>query len=85
MLIVCEGVVTEQAYFDDHRRTHRSVLNIEICPGGTPQTLVDRAVKMKNAAEQKVKNAGDENLRFDHVWCVFDVDRSEERRVGKEC
>ena len=74
MLIVCEGAVTEQGYFDDHRRAYRSVLNIEICPGGTPRTLVDRAVKMKRDGELKVKSEGDENQRYDHVWCVFDVD-----------
>ena len=39
-----------------------------------PKTLVDRAVEMKNAAAKRAKSQKDDNLRYDAIWCVFDID-----------
>jgi hypothetical protein len=72
ILIVCEGTVTEPGYFHDLRQLYRSVIELEINSGGDPRTLVARAVEMKGAADRAAKT--DENLRFDEVWCVFDID-----------
>jgi hypothetical protein len=52
----------------------RSLIDLELSPGGTPRTLVQRAVGLKRAAERLARNRRDTNLRYDEVWCVFDVD-----------
>jgi hypothetical protein len=74
VLIVCEGTKTEPGYFDDLRRSYRTVLEIEISPGGVPGTLVQRAVEMKKDAVRLAKSQRDDHLRFDEIWCVFDID-----------
>jgi hypothetical protein len=45
---------------------------LELSPGGTPKTLVERAAKKKKEATKLGKK--DRNLLYDSVWCVFDVD-----------
>jgi hypothetical protein len=74
ILIVCEGIVTERYYFNDLRIQTKSLVELRIEPGGTPKTLVERAVDLKRSAEKVAKRAKDENLKFDVAWCVFDVD-----------
>ena len=44
-LIVCEGRVTEPAYFTDVRRMERGIIDLEIVHGGVPKTVVDRVVQ----------------------------------------
>src|ERR1700733_13496047 len=72
ILIVCEGTKTEPGYFEDLRQRYRSVVEVVLCQGGVPKTLVERAVEMKKEADSKA--AKDENERYDEVWCVFDID-----------
>ena len=36
--------------------------------------MVQRAVEMKKTGQKKAKAEKDDNLRFDFVWCVFDID-----------
>jgi len=74
ILLVCEGIVTERHYFDDLRIQTKSLVDLQIEPGGTPKTLVHRAVELKKAAEKAAKRGKDQNLRYDAVWSVFDVD-----------
>jgi hypothetical protein len=72
ILIVCEGTKTEPGYFNHLRQLYRRLIEVEISPGGTPRTLVQRAAEMKKAAEREARR--DANLLFEEVWCVFDVD-----------
>lgn len=74
ILIVCEGTRTEPGYFQGMRHLLRSLVELEVSPGGTPKTLVERAVEMKKAAERESKRSADRNLLYDEVWCVFDID-----------
>jgi hypothetical protein len=74
VLIVCEGIRTEKGYFQSLRHAERIPIDLEILAGGTPKTLVERAVKRKREADTTAKKSGDPNSRFDEVWCVFDVD-----------
>lgn len=74
ILIVCEGTKTEPGYFGDYRRLYRRVIELDLSPGGVPKTLVARAAQMKKDSEQAAKAAKDENLRYDQIWCVFDID-----------
>jgi hypothetical protein len=43
-------------------------------PAGVPLTVVGRARDRRDMAERAASRAGDEFLRYDEVWCVFDVD-----------
>jgi len=73
-LIVCEGTVTEPGYFEELRRIYRRVVDVKISPGGVPKTLVERAAELKRDGVRAATAAKDENLRYDEVWCVFDID-----------
>lgn len=73
-LIVCEGEVTERRYFLALKSATRNLLvTVEPCSGG-PRALVQQAVRRKGEAERAARGARDDFLRFDEVWCVFDVD-----------
>lgn len=76
VLIFCEGTVTEPQYFDDFRRhEHNPLVDVVIDDeGGSPKTLVERAALRKKTAENEAKRFRDENLKYDEVWCVYDVD-----------
>jgi hypothetical protein len=75
ILIVCEGD-TEHDYFDGFWRAARNPrVTIHIPEEhGVPKTLVEIAKRLKNEAQSEAKRQGDDNLAFDSVWCVSDVD-----------
>jgi hypothetical protein len=73
-LIVCEGTVTEPSYFRNLCHAERSLVKLQIERDATPKTIVERAVALKEQAERDAKKRADENLKYDEVWCVFDVD-----------
>jgi hypothetical protein len=77
ILVFCEGTVTEPQYFDDFRREeHNALVDVIIdSDGGSPKTLVERAAAQKKQAEKEAKRFADENLKYDEVWCVYDVDQ----------
>lgn len=76
ILIVCEGEVTEPEYFNGFKNACRNPLvEIRIArERGVPKTLVDIAKRYKKEAEKAARKADDDNLKFDEVWVVFDVD-----------
>lgn len=76
MLICCEGKVTEPSYFNGLKNELRiRLVRIEVLPAGpNPKTIVDYAVEKKREAEDLASRRGDDNLKYDEVWCVFDVD-----------
>jgi hypothetical protein len=76
VLVCCEGKVTEPGYFNGLKREGQNhLLDIEVRPGGSnPKTLVDFAVERKKNADILARRQQDDNLRYDEVWCVFDVD-----------
>jgi len=50
-------------------------VTLEIAPkAGVPLTVVTLARDRKNLAESEAEKEGDENLKYDSVWAVFDVD-----------
>ncbi len=79
VLVCCEGDVTEPSYFNGLKREgHNNLLHVEVQPVGmTPKPLVDYAVDLKKEAETKARREKDDNLKYDEVWCVFDVDAHE--------
>jgi hypothetical protein len=74
ILIVCEGTKTEPGYFLALRHREKSAIELDIEPGGVPKTLVEKAARLKRSAEKEARRHKDDNLRYQYVWCVFDVD-----------
>ncbi|WP_058556685.1 RloB family protein [Thiohalocapsa sp. ML1] len=76
LLLVCEGEVTEPQYFRGFERWARNnTVEIDIADEhGVPLTLVRRAEKRKQEADNAADKEADSFLRYDEVWCVFDVD-----------
>lgn len=68
-LIVCEGRVTEPEYINLIRIKEKiNLVRIIIDnQGGTPKTLVDRAVAEKRRNRSEFG-------KQDEIWCVFDID-----------
>lgn len=85
ILVVSEGL-TEKEYVEGYVR-HRqvelvSVLEVKVQGNsGVPITVVQRAKKFKDEAAIQAERQEDENLKFDSVWAVFDVD--DHPRVGE--
>lgn len=77
LLVLCEGQVTEPKYLKAFKHDHRSQLvEVEVVPEcGVPKTLVEAAVARKKEAEREARRRSDPYLKFDEVWCVFDVDQ----------
>lgn len=76
LLVVCEGEVTEPQYLSGFRRAQGANtvrLHVE-APGGDPRALVMRAAELRNEAADRARRERDDNLAYDEVWCVFDVD-----------
>jgi RloB-like protein len=76
LLVFCEGENTEPQYIDAFRKWCRNPrVDVEISKEqGVPLTLVRAAKKRKVQAEKEASKAGDDNIAYDEVWCVFDVD-----------
>jgi hypothetical protein len=76
LLVLCEGAVTEPKYFQAFRHEYRSQLvDVEVVPeSGVPKTLVETAVERKKLADREARRYRDPYLKYDEVWCVFDVD-----------
>jgi hypothetical protein len=76
ILVVCEGEKTEPIYFEGLAREEEvRLLRVEVVPsGGVPKSVVERAVSMKRDALREARRQRDDNLAYDEVWCVFDVD-----------
>jgi RloB-like protein len=90
ILVVCEGRRTEPLYlrrFQHHVRNPR--LHVEaIGPAGVPLSVVEVAITRKQQAEREAERQRDENLRWDQVWAVFDIDQhpnvAEARQLASE-
>lgn len=77
LLVVCEGAVTEKQYLRGIADRYRnSRVQIEIAPeaGRDPKTLAEIARDRKKRAEDLAQKQEDENLAYDQVWCLHDID-----------
>lgn len=74
--MLCEGSVTEPGYFAYIRSALRdSLIHIEVSrERGDPLRLVEAARDRRADAERRARRHKDDNLRYDEVWCVVDVD-----------
>jgi hypothetical protein len=75
LLIVCEGRETEPGYIRAFQREVRNPrVEIRLEKRNTPIRLVQQAVRLKEEAQTDALRQRDENLRWDEVWGVFDID-----------
>lgn len=76
ILVVSEGDVTEPEYIHGLQRAFRNPrVTIEVAEEhGVPMTLVRTAKQHKQEAKARATQEKDDNLAYDSVWCVFDVD-----------
>lgn len=76
ILVVCEGAVTEPQYIEGFRIAQgANTVRVHVkAPGGDPKAVVETAIKLADAAAERARRERDDNLRYDEVWCVFDVD-----------
>ena len=76
ILIVCEGKNTEPQYFKGFRDAcENSRVYVTVKPdAGAPQSIVEIAKALKEESHENANRQDDENIRFEQVWCVFDVD-----------
>lgn len=76
ILIVTEGEVTEPEYLRGFAKAAKnSRVHIEVVGGaGAPKTIVESAKDRKREAEKRARREKDDNLLYDEVWCVFDID-----------
>jgi hypothetical protein len=90
ILVVCEGEVTERQYLGGFAQAQGAgTVRVQIvAPGGDPRMLVRRAAELRDEAAGRAKRERDENLAYDEVWCVFDVDEharlEEARHLARE-
>jgi hypothetical protein len=77
ILVICEGAATEPEYLRGFRAACRNPrVEIRVEGGkGAPKTLVEYAKSLKVARDKQAKKEGDDNLAYDQVWCVFDIDQ----------
>ena len=76
ILIVCEGRETERRYFEAFQHEVRNPrVHVEIArQTGVPKTVVKDAISLREQASEEARRQRDENLLWDDVWGVFDVD-----------
>lgn len=81
VLIVTEGEKTEPNYLKCLRNRLRLVAtDVEIVhPDGTdPLTLVHHAIELRN--QRKMDSKSGQNVAYDEVWVVFDLEKTHDRR-----
>jgi hypothetical protein len=74
--VVSEGEVTEPEYLAGFMAyAKNSRVKVEVVGGvGVPRTIVELAKAKKRESDKRAVRERDDNLRYDQVWCVFDID-----------
>ena len=74
-LVFAEGEVTEREYFEDLARRYRQAVVVEVDRRtGDPKKLVELAAERLKEAKRNARKERDDNIVFDEVWCVYDID-----------
>jgi hypothetical protein len=83
---VCEGAVTERQYFEQFAICYKnSRIRVRLADKtGVPFSLVKFAKRYKSEAEKAARREKDQNLSYDSVWCVFDVDDHPQLHEARE-
>ncbi len=77
ILVVTEGKLTEPNYIKTFANYHKNPRVKVLLYGGVgvPKTIAEYARKLKSEKEKEAKAQKDDNIKFDEVWCVFDIDQ----------
>jgi len=77
---------TEADYVNLIRREERLRLVeiVSIPEAGVPKTVVEVAVEEMRKAARDARRMRDDNLKYDEVWCVFDVDEHPDLAAAKD-
>lgn len=77
ILVVTEGEITEPEYFRGYAKACQNPrVDVEVSGGkGVPRTVVENAKEEMRKAKKRARREHDDNLIYDEVWCVFDVDQ----------
>lgn len=83
IVIVCEGKVTEPAYFKSFKEIHRNPLVEVTTIGGcgVPPSVVQRAIEEKQRLIQIARRSRDSFDLLFQVWAVFDRDAHPQPQV----
>lgn len=83
ILVLTEGRVTEPEYINALKAfVHNPRVRV-IEEAGASTNAVQHATKLKQAAEHRAQDERDQNLAYDEVWCVFDVDDHTDVAIDK--
>ena len=85
LLVVCEGAVTEKEYLLGlAKQSRNSRVHVEIASeaGLDPKSLVEIAKGHKKRAEEDAEKQEDDNLAYDQVWCLHDIDDHPEEKIA---
>ena len=75
-LVLTEGERTEKNYLEGFAQRMRALVEVVVPDEhGVPLTLVQAAKRRRESADAEATRERDENLRFDAIWCAFDVDQ----------
>ncbi|QDU97818.1 RloB family protein [Lignipirellula cremea] len=76
ILVLSEGEVTEVQYLNGFAEACENPrVDVETIPAaGVPRTIVKECKRRKREAEDEARRKEDDNLRYDEVWAVFDID-----------
>ena len=79
-LLCCEGTGTEPDYFNALAKLLRSSRLVDVViadhEGTDPKQIVEQAKRERASANRRAKQADDDNLRYNEVWCLFDRDEN---------
>lgn len=84
ILVICEGTVTEPRYLQEFSKDQKNgLVEVEaVGLGYDPKSLVEEAAQRRDLADKDAEKQEDEYLKYDDVWCVFDIDdKPKERKV----
>lgn len=86
ILVVTEGECTEPEYLRGFQNAVKNPRVIVETHGGkgSPKSLVEFAKNRLREAEKSAKREQDDNLKYDQVWCVFDVDEHKNLSAARE-
>jgi hypothetical protein len=86
ILVVCEGRVTEPEYFRALKTASRNPrVFVELVEGqGVPLSVVRAAKTLKDQASKRARRERDDNLAYDSVWCVYDMDDHPHHHEARE-
>lgn len=76
ILIICEGEITEPKYFEAFKaKCENGLVEVEtIGIGGTPETVVNKAIQELQNRKRQAKKSGDSFDLEIKVWAAFDRD-----------